>query len=43
MAHRYFGKEIGDQYIDAQSEGGSLVFTMTPERWRTVDYRKLGG
>ena len=43
MAHRYFGKELGDQYIDAQSEGGSLVFTMTPERWRTVDYRKLGG
>jgi nitroimidazol reductase NimA-like FMN-containing flavoprotein (pyridoxamine 5'-phosphate oxidase superfamily) len=43
MAHRYFGKELGDQYINAQPEGGSLVFTMTPERWRTVDYRKLGG
>jgi nitroimidazol reductase NimA-like FMN-containing flavoprotein (pyridoxamine 5'-phosphate oxidase superfamily) len=43
MAHRYFGKELGDQYINAQSEGGSLVFTMTPERWRTVDYRKMGG
>jgi nitroimidazol reductase NimA-like FMN-containing flavoprotein (pyridoxamine 5'-phosphate oxidase superfamily) len=43
MAHRYFGKELGDRYIDAQSEDGSLVFTMAPERWRTVDYRKLAG
>ncbi len=43
MAHRYFGKELGDAYIAAQSEeDGSLVFTMQPERWRTVDYTKLG-
>ena len=43
MAHRYFGKELGDHYTDAQSEDGSLVFTMAPGRWRTVDYRKLAG
>jgi nitroimidazol reductase NimA-like FMN-containing flavoprotein (pyridoxamine 5'-phosphate oxidase superfamily) len=43
MAHRYFGRELGDRYIDGGEEGGGLVFTMRPERWRTVDYAKLGG
>ena len=43
MARRYFGKELGDAYVASQGEAGSLVFTMRPERWRTVDYRKLGG
>ena len=42
MARRYFGPELGDQYTDSQSSGDSLVFTMRPERWRTVDYGKLG-
>ncbi|MDP6978892.1 MAG: pyridoxamine 5'-phosphate oxidase family protein [Myxococcota bacterium] len=43
MAHRYFGKELGDAYIAGQSEGdSSLVFVMQPERWRTVDYARLG-
>ncbi len=41
MARRYFGEQLGDMYTDAQDEGGSLVFTMQPERWRTVDYSKL--
>ena len=44
MAHRYLGKELGDQYTDSPGEEGtSLVFTMRPETWRTVDYSKLGG
>jgi len=43
MAHRYFGKELGDLYIEAQSEDESVVYTMRPERWRTVDYGKLAG
>ena len=44
MARRYFGAELGDAYVASQSdEGQSLVFTMRPERWRTVDYAKLGG
>ncbi len=43
MAHRYFGKELGDLYIDSQQGEESLVFVMTPERWRTVDYGKVGG
>lgn len=41
MAHRYFGRELGDAYTDGQSGEDSLVFTMRPERWRTVDYGNL--
>jgi nitroimidazol reductase NimA-like FMN-containing flavoprotein (pyridoxamine 5'-phosphate oxidase superfamily) len=45
MAHRYLGKEFGDQYIAAtESErdaaGGSVVVRMRPERWLSVDYKK---
>ncbi|MGH0028843.1 MAG: pyridoxamine 5'-phosphate oxidase family protein [Myxococcota bacterium] len=43
MAHRYFGKELGDQYVASTPDDHGLVFVMAPERWRTVDYRKLGG
>ena len=41
MAHRYFGQELGDWYIESNPGDDSLVFTMRPERWRTVDYAKL--
>jgi len=40
MAHRYFGPALGDRYIESSDDANSLVFTMRPERWRTVDYRK---
>ena len=40
MAHRYFGPALGDRYIESSDDEGSLVFTMRPERWRTVDYGK---
>ena len=40
MAHRYFGQELGDLYVQSQASGGS-VFVMRPERWRTVDYNKM--
>ena len=40
MARRYFGRELGDRYADTTANEGSLVFTMRPERWRTVDYGK---
>lgn len=43
MAHRYFGKELGDQYVAGSADENNLVFRMTPSRWRTVDYAKLGG
>jgi nitroimidazol reductase NimA-like FMN-containing flavoprotein (pyridoxamine 5'-phosphate oxidase superfamily) len=42
MAHRYFGAELGDAYVAGNSANGQLVFVMQPERWRTVDYRKMG-
>jgi len=41
MAHRYFGAQLGDTYTDSTPGEGSLVFTMRPERWRTVDYGKF--
>jgi nitroimidazol reductase NimA-like FMN-containing flavoprotein (pyridoxamine 5'-phosphate oxidase superfamily) len=40
MAHRYFGPALGDRYVENTGNEGSLVFTMRPERWRTVDYGK---
>ncbi len=44
MAHRYLGAELGDAYVAATAgeQEDSLVFVMRPERWRTVDYRKMG-
>ena len=42
MARRYFGEELGDLYVKTQSNEASVIITMRPERWRTVDYRKLG-
>jgi nitroimidazol reductase NimA-like FMN-containing flavoprotein (pyridoxamine 5'-phosphate oxidase superfamily) len=43
MARRYFGVELGDRYVESSDHQDSLVFTMRPERWRTVDYAKLSG
>ena len=43
MAHRYFGKQLGDMYIDGQADEASNVYVMQPARWRTVDYGKLQG
>ena len=40
MAHRYFGPALGDRYVESSDQEGSMVFTMRPERWRTVDYGK---
>jgi len=42
MAHRYFGAEFGDAYVESNDDV-SFVYTMQPERWLTVDYGKLGG
>ncbi len=43
MAHRYLGAELGDLYLKGNSGESDVVFSMRPERWRTVDYAKLGG
>lgn len=44
MAHRYLGVELGDRYVEAtageREAGGSMVVSIRPERWLTVDYRK---
>ncbi len=42
MAHRYFGKELGDLYVGSGGESGDLIYTMKPERWLSVDYAKMG-
>ena len=42
MAHRYFGAELGDLYIESIKGEASLTWTMRPDRWRTVDYSKTG-
>ena len=47
MAHRYLGRELGDQYVAATSSdreaAGSVLVRIRPERWLTVDYRKQFG
>ena len=42
MAFRYLGPEFGQMYLDAnaESEGTSKLYRLTPERWYTVDYGK---
>ncbi|MGI8926737.1 MAG: pyridoxamine 5'-phosphate oxidase family protein [Tepidiformaceae bacterium] len=43
MAHRYLGREAGDAYLAGTGGGeGNLLARLTPERWLTVDYGKMG-
>ena len=42
LAHRYYGVQRGDRYID-KTRGeyvGNVLVRMLPERWLTVDYAK---
>jgi len=42
MARRYFGEDQGDWYTDNAEHGPNPVrISMTPERWFSVDYRKM--
>jgi nitroimidazol reductase NimA-like FMN-containing flavoprotein (pyridoxamine 5'-phosphate oxidase superfamily) len=41
MAHRYFGVEFGDRYIDSEPGEDNFLYVMRPERWLTVDYAHL--
>ena len=41
LAHRYLGKEMGDQYADGSPHDGNICVRMKPERWLTVDYAKM--
>ena len=43
MAIRYLGQEQGKAYAKAntsESEGHSILVSVTPERWLAVDYSK---
>ena len=42
MARRYFGVEMGDQYVAGSGPDPGRVYVMQPERWLTVDYAKMG-
>jgi len=44
MAHRYLGRELGDQYVEATraeaARADTICYRMRPKRWLTVDYAK---
>ncbi len=40
LAHRYLGRELGDQYVESQTGGESILVRIRPERWLSVDYGK---
>ena len=44
IAHRYLGPELGEVYLTATAEerkkSGSVLVTIRPQRWYTVDYNK---
>ncbi len=40
MAHRYLGSAAGDQYIDGGDDSSSVVITIRPTHWYSVDYGK---
>ncbi len=41
MARRYLGQPMGDAYVASGPTDGSAVYTIQPDRWKTVDYSKL--
>ena len=40
LAHRYLGRELGDQYVESEAGGDSILVRIKPERWLSVDYGK---
>jgi Pyridoxamine 5'-phosphate oxidase len=45
MAYRYLGDEMGEMYLAStaaeRARSPSVLVTLTPERWVTVDYNKM--
>ena len=43
MAFRYLGEQLGEWYLQttASQQPGSILVTVTPKRWLTVDYAKM--
>jgi PPOX class probable F420-dependent enzyme len=44
LAVRYLGEQLGEWYLQktAGERDGTVLVTITPERWLTVDYTKMG-
>lgn len=46
IAHRYLGREMGEMYLqmtaDDRAQGSNILVRVTPARWLTVDYSKMG-
>jgi len=44
MAHRYLGKQVGEAYLqmNAAEHANTTLVTLTPQRWLSVDYTKMG-
>ena len=45
IAHRYLGEQMGDTYLQmtADERTNTILVSVQPERWITVDYTKMGG
>lgn len=43
IAYRYLGQQLGDWYLQttAAERTNSILVTLTPERWLSVDYSKM--
>ena len=43
IAYRYLGQQLGDWYLQttAAERTNSILVTLTPQRWLTVDYSKM--
>jgi nitroimidazol reductase NimA-like FMN-containing flavoprotein (pyridoxamine 5'-phosphate oxidase superfamily) len=44
MAQRYLGEQMAEMYLQmtAAERIGTILVSLTPERWLTVDYTKMG-
>jgi nitroimidazol reductase NimA-like FMN-containing flavoprotein (pyridoxamine 5'-phosphate oxidase superfamily) len=44
MAFRYLGEQLGEWYLQATAaeHTDTILVSVTPERWLTVDYSKMG-
>ncbi len=45
VAHRYLGEQMGEMYLqmtaEERAEAANVLVRITPQRWLTVDYRKM--
>jgi len=42
MAIRYLGEQMGQAYLAMTADQPAVLVELRPERWRSVDYRKMG-